>query len=131
MPTQSLTLSMPLDAPRVATASFDGLSICIPVYNEEGAVSETLQRCLAIADQLRAAGIPRLEVIAVDDGSKDRSAEIVEQHPAVRLIRHEVNKGYGAALKTGFAAASYQLVAFLDADATYPPEAFPSQIGRA
>ena len=128
MPTQSLTLPMPLDATRVATASVDGLSICIPVYNEEGAVSETLVRCLAIADQLRAAGIPRLEVIAVDDGSKDRSAEIVEQHPAVRLIRHEVNKGYGAALKTGFAAASYQLVAFLDADATYPPEAFPSLV---
>jgi glycosyltransferase involved in cell wall biosynthesis len=128
MPTQSLTLPLPLDASRAATATVDGLSICIPVYNEEGAVTDTLVRCLAIADQLRAAGIPRIEVIAVDDGSKDRSAEIVEQHAGVRLIRHEVNKGYGAALKTGFAAARYQLVGFLDADATYPPEAFPSLV---
>jgi hypothetical protein len=43
----------------------------------------------------------------------------------VRLIRHPINRGYGAALKTGFAAASHELIGFLDGDATYPPEQFP------
>jgi glycosyltransferase involved in cell wall biosynthesis len=104
-----------------------GLSICIPVYNEEGAIRETLERCLALGDALRESGVDRFEVIAVDDGSKDRSADIIEtEFPAVRLVRHERNGGYGAALKTGFAASRYPLVGFLDADATYPPEQFPA-----
>ena len=114
-------------APAATTARpVRGLSICIPVFNEEGAVGETLERCLALGDALRRAGIDDFEVIAVDDGSArpdgrgHRAAT-----PRVRLIRHERNRGYGAALKTGFAAARYDLIGFLDADATYPPEQFP------
>jgi hypothetical protein len=104
-----------------------GLSICIPVYNEEGAIRETLERCLALGEALRAVGVDRFEVIAVDDGSADRSAEIIaSEYPSVRLIRHAQNAGYGAALKTGFAAARFRLIGFLDADATYPPEQFPA-----
>jgi glycosyltransferase involved in cell wall biosynthesis len=104
-----------------------GLSICIPVYNEEGAILETLHRCLALADALGTAGVGQFEVIAVDDGSIDRSAEMIAScDPRVRLIRHPRNAGYGAALKTGFAAAQYDLIGFLDADATYPPEEFPA-----
>ena len=64
-------------------------------------------------------------MIAVDDGSADRTAEVIASHAGVRLIRHDRNRGYGAALKTGFAAARYDLIGFLDADATYPPEQFP------
>jgi hypothetical protein len=121
------TLAVPLTPSLARTTSpADGLSICIPVYNEEGAITDTLTRCGAIGAALEAVGITRYEVIAVDDGSRDRSAEIIEAHPGVRLIRHERNKGYGAALKTGFAAARHPLVGFLDADATYPPEAFPT-----
>jgi hypothetical protein len=101
-----------------------GLSVCIPVFNESGAVGETIERCLACAEALREAGVQRFEVIAVDDGSRDDTAEQIKRFP-VRLIQHEVNRGYGAALKTGFAAAQYDLVGFLDADATYPPEYFP------
>lgn len=104
----------------------EGLSICIPVYNEEAGIHETLDRCLALGESLREVGIDRFEVIAVDDGSKDRSADIIAaRYPHVRLIRHERNAGYGAALKTAFAAARYRLIGFLDADATYPPEQFP------
>jgi len=102
-----------------------GLSICLPVYNEERAVAETLRRCLALGDDLRRCGIDAFEVIAVDDGSRDRSAEIISSFPEVRSLRHEINRGYGAALKTGFAAASFELIAFLDADGTYPPEHLP------
>jgi glycosyltransferase involved in cell wall biosynthesis len=101
-----------------------GLSICIPVFNEESAVGETLERCLGLGAGLRECGIDRFEVIAVDDGSSDRTAEVIAQFPAVRLIRHSGNRGYGAALKSAFAAATYSLIGFLDADATYPPEQF-------
>lgn len=124
----SQTLTYPLrtqSMDRTASALPVGLSICIPVYNEEGAVAETLQRCLAVAAELERIGVAPLEVIAVDDGSRDRSAEIIAGFPQVRLIRHEVNRGYGAALKTGFAAARHELIGFLDADATYPPEHMP------
>jgi glycosyltransferase involved in cell wall biosynthesis len=103
-----------------------GLSICIPVYNERDAIAETLKRCLALRADLARVGVNELEVIAVDDGSKDGSAAAIAEFPQVRLIRHQVNRGYGAALKTGFAAASHDLVGFLDGDATYPPEQFPN-----
>jgi hypothetical protein len=112
--------------PLVSAPTIDGLSICIPVYNEEAALAETLERCLALEGELRRAGVPAVEVIAVDDGSTDRSAEIAARYPAVRLIRHPRNRGYGSALKTGFETARYQMVGFLDADATYPPEQFPA-----
>ncbi|MFO7693602.1 MAG: glycosyltransferase family 2 protein [Vicinamibacterales bacterium] len=109
----------------VATRPPLGLSICIPVFNEEGAVGETLRRCLALGEALGRAGVDRFEVIAVDDGSGDRTADVIAGYPHVRLIRHEGNRGYGAALKTAFAAARHDLIGFLDADATYPPEQFP------
>ena len=112
----------PAAVPATATG---GLSICIPVYNEERAVGETLERCLALGNALRRTGVERFEVIAVDDGSRDRTAEVISGYAQVRLIRHERNRGYGAALKTAFAAARYDLIGFLDADATYPPEQFP------
>lgn len=105
--------------------SMRGLSICIPVLNEEGAIGVTLRRLLATREPLRHVGVTDFEVIVVDDGSTDRTAEIASGFEGVRLIRHPVNRGYGAALKTGFAAASHDLVGFLDADATYPPEQFP------
>jgi glycosyltransferase involved in cell wall biosynthesis len=84
-----------------------------------------VHRVLAIRPRLAAAGVADLELIVVDDGSADRTPELVQAIPAVRLIRHQVNGGYGAALKTGFAAARGQWIGFLDADGTYPPEHFP------
>jgi len=101
-----------------------GLSLCIPAYNESRAVGETIERCLACVPALRDAGVRRFELIVVDDGSSDDTVEQIKKFP-VRLIEHSVNRGYGAALKTGFSAARYDLVGFLDADATYPPEYFP------
>jgi len=64
--------------------------------------------------------------LVVDDGSRDKTAESAGQIEGVRLIRHPINKGYGAALKTGFSQAQGELIGFMDADGTYPPEYFPA-----
>jgi hypothetical protein len=97
----------------------------IPAYNEERGIAEISQRVLAVKDDLARAGIEGLEVLVVDDGSRDRTAQIAGAIDGVRLIRHPKNRGYGAALKTGFSQATGELIGFLDADGTYPPEYFP------
>ncbi|OQA94029.1 MAG: Undecaprenyl-phosphate 4-deoxy-4-formamido-L-arabinose transferase [Chloroflexi bacterium ADurb.Bin222] len=101
------------------------LSVVIPAYNEEDGIAEIVERVLAVEPALAQIGVA-LELLVVDDGSKDRTAEIVRTYPAVRLLQHNPNRGYGAALKTGFCAASGNLLGFLDADGTYPPESFPA-----
>ncbi len=102
------------------------LSLVIPALNEEDGIEEVMARVLSAKPGLAELGIDDLELIVVDDGSTDRTPELVEATPGVTLIRHEVNGGYGAALKTGFAAAQGEWVGFLDADGTYPPEYFPA-----
>jgi len=101
------------------------LSIVIPAYNEENGIAEIANRVLAVGPALKKAGVEKLELLVVDDGSKDRTAEVAAGISGVTLIRHPKNKGYGAALKTGFSKASGELIGFLDADGTYPPEYFP------
>ena len=101
------------------------LSVVIPAYNEEDGIAEIVQRVLGVKDSLLQAGIADLELLVVDDGSRDQTAQITSQITGVRLIRHPKNRGYGAALKTGFANARGELIGFLDADGTYPPEYFP------
>jgi hypothetical protein len=100
------------------------LSVVIPALNEENGIAAIIQRVQATRASLLTVGIDDLEIIVVDDGSRDRTAEIAAGFPFVRLLRHPVNRGYGAAIKTGFDAARGDLVAFLDADGTYPPERF-------
>ena len=106
------------------------LSVVIPAYNEEQGIAEIACRVLSVRPDLLKAGVDQLEVLVVDDGSKDRTAELASKISGVTLIRHPQNRGYGAALKTGFCRASGELIGFLDADGTYPPEYFP-QLCRA
>jgi len=101
------------------------LSVVIPAYNEERGIAEIASRVLSVETSVKAVGVDRLELLVVDDGSKDRTAEVASGIAGVTLIRHLKNRGYGAALKTGFSKASGELIGFLDADGTYPPEYFP------
>ncbi len=100
------------------------LSVVIPAYNEQDGISHVLDRLRQAATTLQKE-VPELqstELVVVDDGSSDETPRIVSQTQGVRLVRHPRNLGYGAALKTGFAACHGQWIAFLDADGTYPPE---------
>jgi glycosyltransferase involved in cell wall biosynthesis len=106
------------------------LTIVIPAYNEEDGIAEIVQRVLNVKGEIVKTGIEQLELIVVDDGSKDRTAQIVAAIPGATIIKHPVNKGYGAALKTGFSHARGELIGFLDADGTYPPEYFPTLIRK-
>jgi glycosyltransferase involved in cell wall biosynthesis len=105
------------------------LSIVIPAYNEEKGIVEIMQRVLGVKDILAQAGVKEMELLVVNDGSRDKTAEaaqsVVQDNPCARVISHPKNRGYGAALKTGFSAAKGDLIGFLDADGTYPPEYFP------
>jgi glycosyltransferase involved in cell wall biosynthesis len=93
------------------------LSYFFPAHNEEANLAALVDEALATLPSLA----ETFEIIAVDDGSRDATAAIAgalaEQHPdVVRLVRHPVNLGYGAALRSGFGAARYELVAFTDGD---------------
>jgi glycosyltransferase involved in cell wall biosynthesis len=105
------------------------LSVVIPAYNEEKGIAAIVNRVLSVKEDLRKINIDKLELLVVNDGSRDRTCEIASDisavDPCVRVINHPKNRGYGAALKTGFAKAQGELVGFLDADGTYPPEYFP------
>ena len=107
------------------------LSIIIPAYNEEDGIEEIVNRVLCVRDPLLQVGVDTMELIVVDDGSKDETARIIESIPGVTLVRHAKNRGYGAALKTGFNHANGDLIGFLDADGTYPPEFFPRLCEKA
>ncbi|MDB5309691.1 MAG: glycosyltransferase family 2 protein [Gemmataceae bacterium] len=95
------------------------LSLVIPAYNEAAVVSRAVAEAEAALGQL----FDRFEILVVDDGSSDDTAGVVErvlpQAPNTRLLRHPANRGYGAALRTGFAAARHDLVAFTDADCQF------------
>jgi glycosyltransferase involved in cell wall biosynthesis len=98
-----------------------GLSIFFPAYNDSGTIASLVITALRTARTLT----PDHEVIVVNDGSKDGTAEILEElaglYPQVRVIHHETNRGYGGALRTGFATATRELVFYTDGDAQYDP----------
>ena len=109
------------------------LSVVMPVYNEERTLEEIVGRVLETPYEK--------ELILVDDGSKDRSREIMEElkaaHPdVVRIIFHERNSGKGAALSTGFKEVQGDVVIIQDADLEYDPKDYgtllrPIEEGKA
>ena len=102
------------------------VSVVIPVYNEIGAIQETVDD---VVRHMEDSGLT-FEIILVDDGSSDGSGEIIGKQTSacVKSVHHKVNRGYGAALKTGLEHARYDLIAITDADGTYPNERLPGLI---
>jgi len=103
--------------PGVPSGKVAELSFFFPAHNEEANLEALVAEAMAALPALAA----RFEVIAVDDGSKDRTPAIADElekrHPGVfRVVHHPVNLGYGAALRSGFRAARYELIAFIDGD---------------
>ncbi len=96
--------------------SAQSISLVLPAWNEAAA----LPGAIAEADAALSKIADHYEIIVVDDGSRDATAACVEQiaerNASVKLVRHEINRGYGAALRTGFKAATCDLVVFTDAD---------------
>jgi len=97
-----------------------GVSFFCPAYNDEGNIRRTVQTALATFERL---SLPH-EIVVVEDGSPDNTAEVVdslaEEHETVRAIHHETNRGYGGALRSGFAEArNFQLTTYTDGDGQY------------
>ena len=93
------------------------LSVVIPAYNEARTVAETIQRVKTVD----LAGLD-LEIVVVDDGSKDQTREVLKTIPGIRVVLHERNSGKGAAVKSGFRAATGDVVLIQDADLEYDPQ---------
>ncbi len=95
------------------------LSLVIPAYNEAAVIAQAITE----AEESLAGLFPDFEILVVDDGSRDSTAKVVTEllpkAPHTRLLRHSGNRGYGAALCTGFEAARFELVAFTDADCQF------------
>ena len=98
-----------------------GLSVFFPAYNDSGTIASLVISALQTARRLT----DDYEVIIVNDGSADGTADIANElahtYPQVRVVHHEKNRGYGGALRSGFAAATQDLVFYTDGDAQYDP----------
>src|ERR1700704_4576347 len=98
-----------------------GLSVFFPAYNDSGTIASMVIRTVKTASELT----PDFEIIVVDDGSADSTAEIADElartYPQVRAVHHPTNRDYGAALQTGFRSATKELIFYTDGDAQYDP----------
>ena len=98
------------------------LSVVLPAFNEEDAIASIIERTLAARPEICArANLAAVQVVVVSDGSSDRTAEIARGYRDVTTIAYARNRGYGAAIMTGFGQATGDLLAFLDADGTCDP----------
>jgi glycosyltransferase involved in cell wall biosynthesis len=97
------------------------ISVIVPVYNEADTMRELLER-------LGRAPF-RKEIIVVDDCSTDGTSGILEQERDIVLVRHDCNRGKGAAIRSGIARASGEVIIIQDADLEYDPEDYPKLVG--
>jgi glycosyltransferase involved in cell wall biosynthesis len=98
-----------------------GLTVFFPAYNDSGTIASMVISAVLAAGRLT----PDFEVIVINDGSRDATALVVDElarvYPQVRVIHHSVNRGYGGALRSGFAGATKEWIFYTDGDAQYDP----------
>jgi glycosyltransferase involved in cell wall biosynthesis len=101
------------------TFLIDQLSVFFPCYNEEKNINETVSKAVKVLDKIA----KKWEIVLIDDGSKDKTPEILlqlkEKYSNIKIITHNPNRGYGAALKSGFYGAKYKWIAFTDSDGQF------------
>ena len=107
-----------------------GLTMFFPAYNDAGTIGSLVIQAQEAIRRLT----PDFEIIVVNDGSRDHTGHIAEElartYPNVRVIHHQGNRGYGGALRSGFAAATKDLIAYTDGDAQYDPSEIASLWAR-
>ncbi len=95
------------------------ISLFFPAYNEETVIQDTIKSADKVLSKIAA----KYEIVVVDDGSKDHTAQkvqtLAQKNKHIRLIQHKVNRGYGGAIKTGFYSCKYELIAFTDSDGQF------------
>jgi glycosyltransferase involved in cell wall biosynthesis len=105
-----------------------GVTVVVPAFDEEDGIEGVVARLASLGL------LVPVEILVVDDGSRDGTVAALERiapgHPGLRVIRHEQNRGYGAALKTGFANARHEVVVITDADGTYPENRIAELLSR-
>jgi dolichol-phosphate mannosyltransferase len=108
------------------------LSLVIPAYNESEGVAQTAAAIRPLLQDLRQSH--DVEVVFVNDGSKDNTAQLLQAEfaddPQVRVVSHDVNRGLGAALRTGFQHAKGEIVITTDFDGTYPVTTIPTLLNK-
>jgi glycosyltransferase involved in cell wall biosynthesis len=108
---------MPTDVPKLPL----GLSIFFPAYNDSG----TIASLVIAARQAARTVTPDFEILIINDGSADRTADIADElartYPEVRAIHHASNRGYGGALRSGFRESRKEVIFYTDGDAQYDP----------
>ncbi|MCH8004325.1 MAG: glycosyltransferase family 2 protein [Nanoarchaeota archaeon] len=100
------------------------ISIVVPAYNEEKTIENTIENIKKSIKNLK----DKIDIIVVDDGSNDKTAEILSKIKDIKLIRHRMNKGYGASLKTAIKNMASDYILIIDGDNTYPTSPIPSLI---
>jgi glycosyltransferase involved in cell wall biosynthesis len=107
----------------------DAVSLFFPMFNEEGNIGQAVAAALEVLGSVAVA----CEVIVIDDGSVDQTGTIADRLAAadtrVRVVHHVQNRGYGAALRSGFAAARYPLVVLVDGDNQFDLRELPILLG--
>ncbi|MGM0567674.1 MAG: glycosyltransferase family 2 protein [Elusimicrobiota bacterium] len=102
----------------------EGISVVIPVYNEEEAVVDVIRQVREVLEK----NFEKYEIVVVDDASTDNTAEILKDVEDVSLIGHYRNEGAGGARKSGIANSRHEIIVMIDADTTYPADRIPELV---
>ena len=110
---------------------FPSLSVFFPAYNDAPSLPDLLRKTFAVLEH----NVEDYEVIVVNDGSRDDTAAVLESlarelGPRLRTVTHAENRGYGGALRSGFAAATKKFVFYTDGDGQYSPGELPALLER-